>query len=289
LYLIVAGFVFSSCIDDCRVMLTAMYGLVLSCTLLAVIKLSTSSLYVLGLHKNSVGGSLSYGVIAATELWLRSVGRRRSILAGMLTLLLSGLVSSLSRGAWLGALAGVMFMLILRKQFALFARITVLAVPTLTLIWVLLPAQAKDYATDFNAGSWNVRARYQSLDFAYTLFAGHPMLGVGVGLRKEYDATNLVMLTLAETGSAGLISFLSIYAVFGWMVWRSRNTIAVASPMFSLLAIGSALVLCHFVHGMVDHFWSRGCLPPWAGLGMVGSVYSVARMRQEGPKGLVGK
>jgi hypothetical protein len=287
LYLIVAVFVFSSCIDDRRVILSGLYGLLVSCAMLAVLKLCTNSLYILGLHKNSVGSSLSYGVIVAAELWISSTGRRRRILSGVLVLLLAGLVSSLSRGAWIGALAGIMLILLLRKQFTLLARITALAVPTLVVFWLLLPAQAKEYATDLNADSYNVKARLKSIDFAYSYFASHPVLGAGVGLRKEYDATNLVMSTLAETGVAGLATFLLIYVVFGWMIWRARSAIVVTSPLFSLLALGSALVLCQFLHGMVDHFWSRGCLPPWAGLGTASFVYYAVQARSDGGRQLV--
>jgi O-antigen ligase len=268
MYLIVAVFVFSACLDDPNVMYSGWYGLLASCVFLAVAKLSTNDLYILGLHKNSIGTSLSYGVIVAVELWISSQGRQRQVLGVLLAVLLGGLLSSLCRGAWLGAVGGVMLILLLHRQFRLFARAAALAVPILALCWVLLPDQAKDYASDISLDAYNVKTRLASIDLAYGFFQNNPVLGAGVGLRKEYDATNVVMSTLAETGVMGLVAFVSIYASFGWAVWRARARIVITNPLFPLLAIGSALALCQLLHGMVDHFWGRGSLPAWAGVGM---------------------
>jgi O-antigen ligase len=182
---------------------------------------------------------------------------------------MAGLLSSLSRGAWLGAMGGVLVILLLRARFTLFARVIGIGIPVVVACWFMLPAQAQDYASDFSVTANNIRARFDSLNLAYGYFQSNPLLGVGVGLRKEYDATNLVMSTLAETGVTGLLAFTSIYVCFAFAIWRSRSRLGVNDRSFSLLAIGSALAMCQLLHGMVDHFWSRGCLPAWAGMGFV--------------------
>lgn len=284
LYLFVAQLVFSSCLEERQILFGALYGLLASCCFLAIAKLSTNDLYVLGLHKNSIGASLSYGTIVAVGLWTSSWRSHRKILLVALILVLAGLVSTLSRGAWVGALGGVMLILLLRKQFVLGARLAAIAIPTLVVCWMLLPDQAKETATDLSNNTFgSLNARIVSIDYAYSIFAQSPILGAGVGLRKQYDATNLVMSTLAETGIAGIVTFAAIYGAFGWTVWRARRRISVTSPLLPLLAIGSALVLCQCLHGMVDHFWGRGSLPAWAGMGMAVYVYQ-ATLRGNGPQ-----
>jgi len=137
-----------------------------------------------------------------------------------------------------------------------------------------LPEQAKESATTIGTGKFtSLNARLESIDYAYSIFARSPMLGGGVGIRKQYDATNLVMSTLAETGIAGIVTFSSIYIVFGAAVWKARSRVSLTGPLLPLVTTGAALVVCELLHGMVDHFWSRGCLPAWAGMGMAMCAY----------------
>jgi putative inorganic carbon (hco3(-)) transporter len=275
LYLIVTIFVFSCCVRDPKTLYSAMYGLVLAGVVLAGIRLITGDMFAIGLHKNSIGSSLAFATIAALELWLGSVGnrRRRRLFGSALVLILLALVTSLSRGAWLGAIVGAVIILLLRARFRLTLRFALLAIPVVVTCWIFLPAEAKEYATDFSAAAHNVKARLMSIDFAYSVFSTSPLLGVGVGLRKQYDATNIIMSTLAETGVVGVTTFLLIFVAFGYAVWRARLSLRVTDPHFSLLAIGTALMCCKLAHGMVDHFWGRGALPAWAGAGMALAVY----------------
>jgi putative inorganic carbon (HCO3(-)) transporter len=278
-YLGLAAFVFSSCIDDERVMYAGLYGLIAAGCVLAMVKVSSSDLYVLGLHKNSIGASLSFATTATFEMWIGSAGlrRRRRVLLVAMILLMLGLLASLSRGAWLGTMVGVMAILLLRAQFKLVLRLALIAIPVLAAGWLMLPDDAREYATDFDSQSHNIKARYISLEFAYSIFESSPVLGVGVGLRKQYDATNVMMSTLAETGVVGAAAFVSIFGAFAWSVWQARRRIGPQHRVFPLLAIGMALVAGKLVHGMVDHFWSRGVFPVWAGMGMAMFACHVTR------------
>ncbi len=85
------------------------------------------------------------------------------------------------------------------------------------------------------------------------------------------------MSTLAETGMLGLIAFLSIFGVLLWMAWKAQKRIARTDPVFSLLVIGVALMFGKFCHGLVDHYWSRGIIPVWAGAGLVCFAYSYSQ------------
>jgi O-antigen ligase len=119
-----------------------------------------------------------------------------------------------------------------------------------------------------------------SMDFAKSQYESSPLLGVGVGLRKEYDATNVFMLTLAETGLVGMAAFLYLHIAMALMVWKARRFARRDDVLFTALALGGALVLSKFIHGMVDHYWSRGALMiAWASAGMATHAWFVGRKR----------
>jgi len=277
IYMVLAVFVFSSCVPDLRLNYIALYGFLLSCAFLAVLGVTTRQEYLLGIHKNAIGTSLSNAVIICGELWFAESDRRRKRRLGLLAcLLVGGLFFSVSRGGWAGALAGLAVIAAMRRQFKLLFRAMVPAALIVVILWQLLPRYEQEYAADLQTTSHNVKARLISIEYAMHFFETSPVLGVGVGLRKLYDATNLVVSTLAETGVLGLIAFLSIFVALAWSIWRARSRIPLTHPMFSFLAIGLALTACQFLHGLVDHYWSRVLLVPWATVGMA------FRARQEG-------
>ena len=147
--------------------------------------------------------------------------------------------------------------------------------------WRFLPAESREYATGFNRENENIRLRFQSIDFAREAFESDPVLGVGVGLRKEYDATNILWLTLAESGVPGLVAWLLMHAALARMVWRTQRHLARDDALFSLAALGAALVLGKLVHGLVDHYWSRGDIMfAWASAGMATHAHFVTRRRR---------
>ena len=129
-----------------------------------------------------------------------------------------------------------------------------------------------------------------SVDLAKNYFEQSPVVGVGVGLRKQYDATNLVMSTLAETGVVGLLTFSLIYVSFFRMIWWTRKRVAQTEIQFSFLVVGAALTGCTLAHGMVDHYWSRGAITiAWASVGMAVGVHLSVRKQNraaltEGPR-----
>jgi O-antigen ligase len=175
---------------------------------------------------------------------------------------------------------GIIVLLLLHRRFALAIKSFVVLIPVIVCCWLALPQESKDYAVDFSHSASNIEARYQSADYALKLFDQSPVWGNGVGLRKTYDATNVILSTLAETGVAGLVAFLSIFIAMFWMVIRTCRTADPKSHVFSIAAIAGALMAAKFAHGCVDHYWSRVMLPVWAAAGM--GVYSYNRVRTLG-------
>ena len=283
LYLLVAVVVFTSFGPSDEDYRPAFYGLIGIGLILAMAVLIKRTGYVLGLHKNGVGDSLAACVIVCAELWFAETRRKqRNFLTVAMAILIGGLFFSLSRGAWMGAFVGLVVILAMRRQFALMARAAFFMVPLIAICWQLLPAQDRSYTTGLSQDNWNIRMRYQSLYFARDVFYMSPIIGVGVGLRKEYDATNLFWLTLAETGVLGLATFLAFHATFLRMVWKTQKRLARNETLYSAVAIGGALITSKFIHGMVDHYWSRGAIMiAWASAGMATRGYFVVRYRDQ--------
>jgi len=270
LYLVVAVLVFYALPRSEKDYRLALDGLIVMCVALAATVLVKRSGYVWNLHKNGVGSSLAAGLIVCTELWFAAEGRRKHILSGSFVIMAAGLFFTLSRGAWLGSLVGIGILIALRGQFRLLFRLSLVLVPLIAICWAHLPDSSKEYATGFNsADNFNIKMRYKSVDYARELFLSSPIIGCGVGLRKEYDATNLIWCTLAETGVVGLLALLFLHAEILRITWKTQKSLNRSSTLYSGVALGGALVFSRFIHGMVDHYWGRGPnTVVWAAIGM---------------------
>jgi hypothetical protein len=280
LYILVAVCVFTSLGRDERDYQLSFYGLILVGLVLAIAVLVTHSGYVLNLHKNGVGGSLSCAVIVAVELWLAArTPRRKMIMAWIVFILVAGLFFSLSRGGWVCAGVGIIILLTMRREFGTLVKVLVAFVPLIAICWYFLPEKSRDYTTGLSTKNENIQMRFNSVEFARERFDSNPYLGVGVGLRKEYDATDLLWLILAETGVPGAITFFAIQFAVLRMVWKTQARLSRTDPLYSPVAIGGALMIGRCVHGMVDHYWSRGAITiAWAGAGM--ATYGCLMVRQ---------
>lgn len=288
IYLVLAVVVFTSLISNARDFRFALRGLVASGIVLALGVIVKGSGYVFNLHKNAVGSSLACCVIVAAELWFSSTkARSRHVLSGILLVLVAGLFFSLSRGAWLGAACGLVVLLAIRREIRLLVRVCMVMIPVIGVCWIFLPEKEKSYATDYSEGNWNIKMRFESIDFARKQFHKDRLLGVGVGLRKEYDATNVAWLTLAETGVLGFGAFLGLHFALWRMVWKTQRHLNRLDPLFSAAALGAALVAGKLMHGLVDHYWSRGSLMiSWAATGMATHAYFVTRQRLSASRSL---
>jgi hypothetical protein len=168
----------------------------------------------------------------------------------------------------------------MRREFGTLVKVTVTFVPLICICWMLLPEKSRDYTTGLSAKNENIQMRYNSVEYARERFESNPYLGVGVGLRKEYDATNLLWLILAETGVPGALTFLGLQFAIVNMVWKTQARLSRRDPLYSPVAIGGALILGRLIHGMVDHYWSRGAITiAWAGVGMSTYGYLIVRQR----------
>lgn len=285
LYTIVIVMVFASLAREEEDYRRAFDGLLFVACVFAVLVIGLRSSSIFGLQKNGVGSSLAAGFVVALELLLNAQEKKKKRAYSIACLLLAfSCLLTLSRGAWLAAVTGAMVLLLLRRRFGLMFKCVAMLAPVVAIGWLMLPQESRDYATGFSAEkNWNIKLRYESIEFAKQAFYSSPVQGLGLGLRKEYDATNIVLMTLAETGVPGLLTFFGLHLAVIVMVLKAQRRVPQRTLSFSLLSLALALVAGKFVHGLVDHYWSRGALTVvWASVGMavrVGYDQKMARRR----------
>lgn len=240
------------------------------------------SSYFLGLHKNGIGASLACCLVVAVDQWLRSKAVMRVVFAGLIGLIGFALILVLSRGAWIAATVGVASLMIWKGRFWSLVKLSFLLIPVIGLSWALLPDESKAYAFGFDPTRYNIKARHLNDEFAKSEWDSSPWLGVGAGLRKEYDATNVFWLTLAETGPLGVGAFFGAHGVVLLGLWRRRSLVK-GTPADSAMGVAGALLLGKLVHGMVDHYWSRGAITiAWGSVGLaLGMEFWSRRQRGE--------
>ena len=277
LYLVVAVVVFANLVPDVAKLVRGCDAYVGLTTLFSIANLAVG-FSAFGLNKNGVGASVASALVVAIELWVVAAEPKRRRWLAVAVVVMSGtLVLTVSRGSWMAAATGLAVICIMRRQFSLLLRVGVLLVPVLVAAWLYLPQNLQDYATGFDSGRANIQSRYASIDFALEQFEQNPLVGVGVGLRKEYDATNIVLGTLAETGVLGLAALTLVHVAVWRMGARTSRQVAWTDPAYSALVLAVALTLGRFAHGLVDHYWSRGPVTvAWAAVGMATLVHAQA-------------
>jgi O-antigen ligase len=258
-------------------------GYAIACLGLAALQLSVGvGKQVLDIHKNNMGQNLATGLVVWICLWMDSIRgwwSRFTVSAMIVTLL--GLFITLSRGAWVGAVVGLIVIALLNRRFVFLLRVLVLVVPIIALMWVYLPDDSKEYAAGVDSKvNRNIAARYASRDAALTAFKQNPAIGVGVSLRKQMDATNLVFVTLGESGILGLLSFLTIQIVYVVLVVRLVKSIPRSDPRFFLLVVSPTLMAVRLAHGQFDHYWVRGATTmAWVSVGVVLAIAADEKRR----------
>jgi hypothetical protein len=283
IYIVVLVTVFASFAQNEEDYRLPFQGLIAVSMFLAVSVFATGSSYVYNLHKNGVGAFLGVGSVIALEFWLGSPRQKvRWYYLSACVLLAAGCMITVSRGAWMAAIAGMLIVLGLRRRLGLAIKCSVLLIPLLAVVWRFLPESSRQYATSFEGQRWNIQARYQSIDYAMEMFYSNPFQGVGIGLRKDYDATNVILLSLAETGVPGLTTFLLLNGSVAYLVIGSYRRVPRQQVLAkSILALALALTLGKLMHGLVDHYWGRGTLTAaWATVGMAARVAREQRLRR---------
>lgn len=280
-YLVLAVSVFGRFVRDDRQVLLAAVGLMGTSLFLSLLSLAQGGGgFVFGIHKNNLGATTAAATVCAMAVWLHVRQHRKpGVWTWALALLSLGLFMTLSRGAWAAAVAGGLCLAAAYRQWRVVGALGMVGVPVAVLGFLVLDEGGQAYVLgSVDTGSHSFGTREVNAAIAWEYFLGNPVIGSGLGLRKMHDATNVLLFTMAETGLLGLAAFLAIHWTAAKTLLRTHR---LAPPdTLTLMAAGLALALVfgRLMHGLVDHYWSRGAITAaWC---MVGAALALHREAQ---------
>ena len=241
--------------------------------------------FALGIHKNNMG----QGMAAGLSLWLcawfdSSKGWWSKGVIPAIAIVTIALIFTLSRGAWVGAAAALIALAIMYGRVQLLLRASLFIVPLIVVMWTYLPKDDQEYASSFDRQKYdNIEVRYANFDRTSALIKASPIIGHGVSIRKQLDATNLIMITLAEGGIIGFVLFIAALGTYFVIVFRLLRVLPHSDPMFIIVAASCAVMVSRLGHAQFDHYWVRGASTiAWASVGMVLAVErSVSASRRQ--------
>jgi O-antigen ligase len=234
-----------------------------------------SSEYTLGINKNGLGAIFGCGVVVALAFLMTEFefGKRRIWLTLTLGGAVVGLLLCLSRGAWIATSVALLFILLSTGRTKAFLGSLVLIAALVGVTWSMLPEEATDYATDVSPDTKIISSRFDAMETAMASFRSTPLLGVGVGLRKQVEPHNVIILTLGETGIAGLVTFLFAFGAAFYTLSKALRVARGEKMSYQIVLAGTAVMLVTTIHGQMDVYWRRGVgVLGWASVGMAASI-----------------
>ncbi|MCG8508437.1 MAG: O-antigen ligase family protein [Rhodospirillales bacterium] len=284
-YLVLAVSVFARFVRDSRQVLIAVIALMGVSLCLSLFAMGQGG-YVFGIHKNSLGATTAAATVCAMAVWLHVRQHSKpKMWTWVLALLSLALFMSLSRGAWAATVVGAIALAVVYRQWRVVFALAAIGIPVAVLGFFLLPEQHQAYVlSSVDIDSHSFGTRQHNADIAWGYFMNNPLLGSGMGIRKENDATNIVLFTLAETGFLGLAAFLWIHFSAGRALLRSYHFALPGSLTLMTAGLAMALIFGRFTHGLVDHYWSRGAITAaWCMVGGALALTQNANIETEDP------
>ncbi len=278
------GFLYSSCF-------------IAICGIIAFAIGYRQGLFVLGMQKNVVGLNLAVAVLVALAALTQPaqeamtipnrvtppspLGISRAFLITSVALCGLGLCLSLSRGAYICFLAGLLYLSIARKRGRVFAIVLSVALVALVGLYLVLPKDSAEYVTDLSAKSDATSTRLKQAELSMQEFRDNWLLGDGFRARRDFLPHNLEMTLLAENGLAGTALFLWVLIAQARLFHKGRQAFR-QDPLREWVCV--AIICCSvaiLTQSQFDPFWRRGVLwIPWAGTGIVLSLLAQERQLQ---------
>lgn len=257
---------------DGRAVRRALAGLIAGAAALGTVTTVTGAVqgrwfavYPLGIHKNWLGFVLSFGLMSVVAVVLADRGRPQGPTAVAGACILSGLVFSGSRGAWVGTLAALAVLAAMTRPSLGWPAASVAAV-AVALVLVAVPgnvfAGVDDPDPDTSAGT-----RVLTWSSGLDTIRRHPALGVGAGNFRavvkergtQVDPNNLVLLTWAETGVVGVLLLGAVVVGTLRLAAASARRRAAARSTYDLANLaGVGIFVASLAHAQFDMFWTRG-------------------------------
>lgn len=228
--------------------------------------------FALGIHKNNMGQGMAVGLSLWMCTWFDGAkGWWSKFVVPAIVIVTIALVFTLSRGAWFGAVCALVALALMYGRLQLLVRAAIVIVPLVGIMWNFLPKSDQEYATSFDRQKYdNIEVRYSNFEQTLTLVRESPFIGHGISVRKQLDATNLIMVTLAEGGIVGSVLFVVTLGTYFALVFRVGRSLSHSDPRFFLVAASTAVMVSRLGHAQFDHYWVRGASTiAWASIGMV--------------------
>ena len=236
----------------------------------------------LGLHLPLVASIAAFGTSGSLRAW------SRGLIVACAVVIATCLIASMSRGAWLGQISGLLTVALVGSRTARHAVATFggLGLVLLLAAWPVLPAAVTDRVQSIFASlvafgasasaltpeNWAVMERLSQWTAGWRMFAANPLLGVGIGnynsVYEDYrlpewpialgHAHNHYLTIAAEAGIGAAVAYIALLIVAArqtlrqWRTAPTRFNRAIGLGAFgSIAALAThSLVDVLFVHGM---------------------------------------
>lgn len=229
---------------------------------------------------NSVGGMLAIVfVIGAVQLIARQPLINRTLCLFVVPLTGIALLLTYSRGAWLGAAAGIGLIALLRYRWLIpvglagLSGLIVFGIGAAFIERLWLGLTLQDPATVL---------RLQEYQNAIAIIREYPFFGVGFGdapsIELQTGVSSIYLTIGQQTGFLGLIAFVLAVGAAGvaGFIWWRRSTDGVGSDLMLTLLTGLAAAI---TIGVFDHYFFNIQFPHMAALLwiVVGLILAIAR------------
>lgn len=209
-----------------------------------------------------LGGLMVISIPIAVALFIRSRGWMRLWSAAAAITLFISLGFTFTRGAWMGAAAGLAVLAVERRS-----RATLVAI-ALAVVLLAPPAVWDRAASSQNLGRKEISHRFDYWRGAVFIADRRPLLGSGLNnfefeyarlplpetaQRKAIHSHNVVLMLLSETGILGLLAFGSFIAIVLVLLLRNALRDTCGDRRLWRIAIAAAIIGSG-VHQMSDTF-----------------------------------
>jgi putative inorganic carbon (hco3(-)) transporter len=191
-----------------------------------------------------------------------------------------GILFTFSRSAWVGLGLGLCLFFAVKTLVA--SRLVLAGLMGAPFMLVLMGRRFVPMFETMASRPKQVQGRFDLIHDAIAAFAGHPLLGGGIGsfrLGEGEVAHNSAMWFLADFGLVGLTVFLGFVGWFfvkGWFAYRFAPTREQPVALALLLANAAMFGLAMGIEAFYQRHW-------WLVFGLIASVYSLALRRTNDP------
>lgn len=235
---------------------------------------------------NAFGGILMVGfVLAAGHVFGRRARGQRSVAIVAALIIGTAMLLTYSRGAWVGAAAGLGVLLWFQARIWL---VPISAAAAAVVAAGLGSGFVERLWLGFTIQDPATRLRFQEYENAINIIRQHPWFGVGFGdapsLELQTGVSSIYLTIAQQTGLIGLALFLTLTFVVAGRILRAMSD-ATADQRHTLVTLGAALISILTV-GLVDHYffntqYAHHATLLWMLVGMVVLVsYQVERSTQ---------